>query len=266
MVSTATRSTGTAAGVQFRLAGPDGWVTGLKMNEQAACEQIRLLAYTQWIQEGCPDHRDVEHWLRAEAEVLLHGGANASLRGRSDDRSAGRLSEAAAASPRDFAFSASAPPRRHGPQRAAVRSGLGTLLIEEQELQSIIAHGISWVEFVRAPKIIRVITHHYVQVTAIIALLGARSQLLPRPARFTVLDPPGASRIQMEPLPVSDGILRRMEVLHEDLAQRLASLSARDSNGAVAPLLSRAAHQHEEMARTLHGLASEQLATRALNR
>jgi hypothetical protein len=29
-------------------------------------EEIRQLAYRIWQEEGCPDGRDVEHWLRAQ--------------------------------------------------------------------------------------------------------------------------------------------------------------------------------------------------------
>jgi hypothetical protein len=30
-------------------------------------DEIRLIAYSIWEEEGCPDGRDSEHWLRAEA-------------------------------------------------------------------------------------------------------------------------------------------------------------------------------------------------------
>ncbi len=30
-------------------------------------EEIRLIAYHIWEEEGCSNGRDVEHWLRAEA-------------------------------------------------------------------------------------------------------------------------------------------------------------------------------------------------------
>jgi len=30
-------------------------------------DEIRLMAYSIWEQEGCYDGHDVEHWLRAEA-------------------------------------------------------------------------------------------------------------------------------------------------------------------------------------------------------
>jgi hypothetical protein len=30
-------------------------------------DEIRLIAYSIWEQEGCPNGRDYEHWLRAEA-------------------------------------------------------------------------------------------------------------------------------------------------------------------------------------------------------
>lgn len=31
--------------------------------------EIRELAHSYWQAEGCPAHREVEHWLRAEAEL-----------------------------------------------------------------------------------------------------------------------------------------------------------------------------------------------------
>ena len=30
-------------------------------------EEIRLIAYRIWEEEGCPEGRDLEHWFRAEA-------------------------------------------------------------------------------------------------------------------------------------------------------------------------------------------------------
>ena len=30
-------------------------------------EEIKLIAYNIWEEEGCPNWRDCEHWLRAEA-------------------------------------------------------------------------------------------------------------------------------------------------------------------------------------------------------
>jgi len=38
-------------------------VGGTKMGRE---DEIRLMAYSIWEQEGCCDGRDVEHWLRAE--------------------------------------------------------------------------------------------------------------------------------------------------------------------------------------------------------
>lgn len=35
---------------------------GTEMNRD---EEIRQLAYKIWLEEGCPDGCDVEHWLRA---------------------------------------------------------------------------------------------------------------------------------------------------------------------------------------------------------
>jgi hypothetical protein len=29
-------------------------------------EEIKLIAYTLWEEEGCPDGKDCEHWFRAE--------------------------------------------------------------------------------------------------------------------------------------------------------------------------------------------------------
>jgi hypothetical protein len=30
-------------------------------------EEVRLIAYRMWEEEGCPNGRDCEHWLKAEA-------------------------------------------------------------------------------------------------------------------------------------------------------------------------------------------------------
>jgi translation elongation factor EF-1alpha len=35
-------------------------------------EEIRLIAYNIWEQEGCPNGRDCEHWFRAEALWKKH--------------------------------------------------------------------------------------------------------------------------------------------------------------------------------------------------
>ena len=47
---------------------------GQSLREQA----IRERAYAIWEQEGRPDGKDLDHWLRAEAEIIaqrLFGGA-----------------------------------------------------------------------------------------------------------------------------------------------------------------------------------------------
>ena len=40
-------------------------------------ERIRRRAYALWEQQGRPDGKDVEHWLRAEAEIS--GGSQAGV-------------------------------------------------------------------------------------------------------------------------------------------------------------------------------------------
>jgi Protein of unknown function (DUF2934) len=37
-------------------------------------EEIRSLAYRIWLEEGCPDGRNVEHWLRAETMTQRKNG------------------------------------------------------------------------------------------------------------------------------------------------------------------------------------------------
>jgi hypothetical protein len=37
-------------------------------------EQVRRLAYSIWEEEGCPDGRNVEHWLKAEAILQTENG------------------------------------------------------------------------------------------------------------------------------------------------------------------------------------------------
>jgi hypothetical protein len=50
---------------------------GQSMREQA----IRERAYAIWEQEGRPDGKDLDHWLRAEAEIIAatEGQASRSL-------------------------------------------------------------------------------------------------------------------------------------------------------------------------------------------
>ncbi len=44
------------------------------MNEN----EIRELAYHKWLNEGCPNGKDKEHWHEAETELALeHGQKNA---------------------------------------------------------------------------------------------------------------------------------------------------------------------------------------------
>jgi hypothetical protein len=38
-------------------------------------QQIRERAYAVWEEEGCPDGRDREHWLQAEAEIVAEDPA-----------------------------------------------------------------------------------------------------------------------------------------------------------------------------------------------
>ncbi|MEQ1945287.1 DUF2934 domain-containing protein [Mesorhizobium sp. VNQ89] len=46
---------------------------------QATTEQevlrpkIELRAYEIWVHEGCPEGHDLEHWLRAETEIVGEG-------------------------------------------------------------------------------------------------------------------------------------------------------------------------------------------------
>ena len=64
-------------------------------------DEIRLIAYAIWEEEYCPDGRDCEHWLTAEAVWEERekagkagaGGASATLK-----RSAGRTGKGTAAS------------------------------------------------------------------------------------------------------------------------------------------------------------------------
>ncbi len=35
--------------------------------------KIELRAYEIWVREGCPEGHDLEHWLRAEAEIAGEG-------------------------------------------------------------------------------------------------------------------------------------------------------------------------------------------------
>jgi hypothetical protein len=41
-------------------------------------EEVRSLAYTIWQEEGCPDGRHVEHWLKAEAILQRKDGPEQS--------------------------------------------------------------------------------------------------------------------------------------------------------------------------------------------
>ena len=43
---------------------------GLKSTDRAAREEIQHRAYSIWASAGRPQHREMEHWLAAESEVL----------------------------------------------------------------------------------------------------------------------------------------------------------------------------------------------------
>jgi hypothetical protein len=42
----------------------------LKSTDRAAREEIQHRAYSIWAATGRPEHRELEHWLAAEAEVV----------------------------------------------------------------------------------------------------------------------------------------------------------------------------------------------------
>jgi hypothetical protein len=46
--------------------------------DQNVERRIRDRAYSIWKEEGCPEGRDVEHWLRAAQEVAAEEGKNAA--------------------------------------------------------------------------------------------------------------------------------------------------------------------------------------------
>jgi hypothetical protein len=46
----------------------------LERNIMEREEEIRGLAYRMWLEEGCPDGRNVEHWLKAEAMMKRKNG------------------------------------------------------------------------------------------------------------------------------------------------------------------------------------------------
>ncbi len=44
----------------------------------ADVDEIRHRAYRLWNEDGCPEGRALEYWLRAEAELAAAGGADAA--------------------------------------------------------------------------------------------------------------------------------------------------------------------------------------------
>ena len=49
-------------------------------------EQIAKRAYALWEADGCPEGADVQHWLRAEAEMLDKLGSEAALSDESPEQ------------------------------------------------------------------------------------------------------------------------------------------------------------------------------------
>jgi hypothetical protein len=43
---------------------------------ESRTDQVRTTAYLIWLAEGCPEGREIEHWLEAERR---HGGADLTL-------------------------------------------------------------------------------------------------------------------------------------------------------------------------------------------
>jgi hypothetical protein len=52
------------------LTAPVETFSGLTSNDRAAREEILHRAYSIWESEGCPENRQLAHWLMAEAAVL----------------------------------------------------------------------------------------------------------------------------------------------------------------------------------------------------
>jgi hypothetical protein len=49
---------------------PAGKMSYLLATDRAAHEEIQHRAYTHWQQEGYPPHRQLDHWLAAELEIV----------------------------------------------------------------------------------------------------------------------------------------------------------------------------------------------------
>ncbi|ACB74511.1 DUF2934 domain-containing protein [Opitutus terrae] len=49
---------------------PGELLPGLVITDRAAREEVQHLAYGFWEQEGCPSDRALDHWLRAESDVV----------------------------------------------------------------------------------------------------------------------------------------------------------------------------------------------------
>lgn len=55
---------------QQRGFGPTGKMSYLLATDRAAHEEIQHRAYAHWQQEGHPQHRQLDHWLAAELEIV----------------------------------------------------------------------------------------------------------------------------------------------------------------------------------------------------
>jgi hypothetical protein len=55
-------------------------------------EEVRLIAYRLWEEEGCPNGRDCDHWLKAEA--IWEEASRPQPRGKADRQAPASKSKA----------------------------------------------------------------------------------------------------------------------------------------------------------------------------
>lgn len=137
-------------------------------------------------------------------------------------------------------------------------SGFGTIVAEERSLRTLVELCRERASGRHAENLVRILSHHLVQIDAVLALLVSRRALLPKPARFRGTEEPNGTLYRHTAGLDGPAALPELRNRHLKLIARLEALIA--SMGIAPqrePLLREAHQRHEEMAWMLAALIAE---------
>lgn len=143
----------------------------------------------------------------------------------------------------------------------SLTSGFGAVLEHEHELKASVAGYIGTDESVHADAIDRILQNQQDRLSANIALLQERYEMLPHPSRFDALraplTPPSKARYTRTELRNAD-MLPTLVAQHRKMMGDIATLIAQRADGQRGELiLGEVARNHEEMAWMLMALLNE---------